>query len=52
MKKTLLSGMFLMVSLMILGCGGEKAAAPAAASKPAAAAPGAAPATPKVEAKK
>ena len=30
MKKTLLSGLFLMVSLMVLGCGGEKAAAPAA----------------------
>lgn len=49
MKKTLLSGMFLLVSLMVLGCGGEKAAS---ASKPAAAAPGAAPAEPKIEAKK
>ncbi len=53
MKKTLLSGLFLMVSLMVLGCGGEKAAAPAAAdAKKAAPATGAAPATPKVEAKK
>lgn len=53
MKKTLLSGLFLMVSLMVLGCGGEKAAAPAAAdANKAAPAPGAAPATPKVEAKK
>ena len=53
MKKTLLSGLFLIVSLMVLGCGGEKAAAPAAAdSKTAAPATGAAPATPKVEAKK
>ncbi len=34
MKKTILSGLFLMVSLMILGCGGEKAE-----TKPAAAAP-------------
>jgi hypothetical protein len=52
MKKTLLSGLFLMVSLMVLGCGGEKAAAPAADANKAAPAPGAAPATPKVEAKK
>jgi len=48
MKKTLLSGLFLMVSLMVLGCGGEKAAAPADSKT---AAP-ATPATPKVEAKK
>ena len=52
MKKTLLSGLFLMVSLMVLGCGGEKAAAPAADASKAAPAPDAAPATPKVEAKK
>ncbi|MCY2932861.1 MAG: hypothetical protein WCJ40_00555 [Planctomycetota bacterium] len=47
MKKTILSGLFLMVSLMILGCGGEKAE-----TKPAAAAPAAPASTPKVEAKK